>query len=115
MSLIIPDLHLERVLPSDANNRQNAISNAVTEASAFVNTWTSKHYETWDAYIEGDNDSYTFGAPREIVRICTQVAKHMYYLNVGSVVRDGAEEVDHEERLEYYRNVLEKIDVKPQK
>lgn len=113
MGLIIPTDHLEKVLPSDANDTLSAITNAVTEASAFVNTWTSKHYETWDDYTAGSNDTYTFGAPREIVRICTQVSKHMYYLNVGSITRDGAEDVDHENRLEYYRDILEKIDVKP--
>lgn len=115
MGLIIPVLHLEKVLPTDADDKLGAITNAVTEASAFVNTWTSRHYETWDDYTEGTEDNYTLNAPREICYITLQIAKHMYYMNIGSITRDGAEEIDHEARIEYYRNLLEKIDIKPTK
>lgn len=115
MGLIIPVAHLRKYLPSDATDINEEMTNAVYESSAFVNTWTSKRYETWDDYTEGDEDDYTLNAPREICHICTQVAKHMYYLNIGSVQRDGAEDVDHEARIEYYRAMLEKIDVKPVK
>jgi hypothetical protein len=109
MGLIISTAHLQKVLPSDASDDNNEITNAVTEATALVNTWTSRHYETWDGYTGTD----TSNAPREIVYICTQIAKHLYYQNIGSVTRDGAEEIDHEQRIEYYRQLLEKIDVQP--
>ncbi len=109
MGLIIPVVNLAKVLPSDATDTNSEQTWAVTEASAFVNTWTSKHYETWDAYTSTD----TLNAPREICYITTQIAKHMYYHNIGSVTRDGAEDVDHEARIEYYRDLLSKIDVKP--
>lgn len=115
MGLIIPVAHLTKVLPSDAADTNSEKTNAVTEASAFVNTWTSKHYETWDEYTAGSDDAYTLEAPREITHICTQIAKHMYYQNIGSVMRDGAEEIDHEERIEYYRKMLIDINVKPTK
>ena len=112
MGLIIPTTHLQKYLPSDASDTNSEITNAVTEASAFVNTITSRHYETWDDY-SGSGASYSLNAPREICYIATQIAKHMYYQNIGSVQRDGAEEIDHEARIEYYRALLEKIDVKP--
>jgi hypothetical protein len=113
MGLIIPVLHIEKQLPDDATDKLSAITNAAYESSAFVNTWTSRHYETWDEYTEESDDGYTLNAPREICHVCTQVAKHMYYLNIGSIQRDGAEEIDHEARIEYYRKMLEKIQVKP--
>jgi hypothetical protein len=111
MGLIIPVSYLAKVLPSDATDSNSEQTNAVTEASAFVNTYTSKHYETWDGYT--GTSTYTLHAPREICYITTQLAKHMYYMNIGSVVRAGSEDVDREARVEYYRNMLEKIDVKP--
>lgn len=111
MGLIIPVAYLAKVLPSDALDTNSEQTNAVTEASAFVNTWTSKHYETWDSYT--GTDPYTINAPSEIEYITRQVAKHMYYMNIGSVQRDGAEEEDHEARIEYYRKLLEKISIKP--
>lgn len=113
MGLIIPVSYLAKVLPSDALDSNSEQTNAITEASAFVNTWTSKHYESWEAYTDNGDDTYTINAPSEIVYVARQVAKHMYFMNIGSVQRDGAEEVDHEQRIEYYRNLLEKIQVKP--
>ena len=109
MGLIIPVSYLAKVLPSDATDTNSEQTNAVTEASAFVDTWTSKHYEPWDDYT----GTSTLNAPREICYITTQLAKHMYYMNIGSTQRDGAEDVDHEARIEYYRNLLTNIDVKP--
>lgn len=113
MGLIIPTAYLAKVLPSDALDTNEEQTNAVTEASAFVNTWTSRHYETWEAYTDNGGGSYTINAPSEIEYVTRQVAKHMYYMNIGSVMRDGAEDVDHERRIEYYRVLLETIDVKP--
>lgn len=113
MGLIIPVIHLAKFLPSDANDSHGYMTTSVTEASAFVNTWTSRRYEEWDDYEEDSDDEYTLNAPREITQICTSIAKHMYFMNTGYVQRDGSEEMDHEARIDYYRGILEKIDVRP--
>jgi hypothetical protein len=116
MGLIIPTTHLEKRLPADASDKLGAITDAVTMASALVNTFTSRRYETWDEYTEASDDEYTLNAPQEIVHITTQVATHLYWLNVGEVVREG-EGVDREARIDYYKKMLEdpKFAIKPTK
>ncbi|MBU2177661.1 MAG: hypothetical protein KJ556_21425, partial [Gammaproteobacteria bacterium] len=121
-----------------ATDVDSALTNAVTEATAFVNTWTSRNYLEWEAYStqaeEGagasssssssstsgdgsraDDTTYTINAPNEIARICLQVSKIMYWQGQGHISRDGEEDEKLEGRLEYYRQLLEKIEISPVK
>lgn len=105
---IISTAMLQKILPSDATDTNSEITNAVTMSNAIVNTETSDRYESWEDYSDT-----SIVAPADIGFYCLQIAKHIYYQNIGSVVRDGAEEIDHEERIDYYRNLLKKIKIPP--
>ena len=109
MGLIIPKEYLDRELPTDANDEDSAIENAITEASVFCNTWAERYLE-WTAYTDDGDDEYTINAPYEIKRICTQVAKILYWQSQSAKHRDGLEEADYEQRLEYYRQLLKQIE-----
>lgn len=138
MGLIIPIEYLDRELPEDATDVDGALTNAVTEATAFVNTWTSRNYLEWEEYSTEEEEgagasssssssssstdasiagpeTYIINAPREIARICLQVAKIMYWQGQGQISRDGEEDEKLEARLEYYRQLLEKIEISPVK
>jgi len=107
---IISTTMLTSGLPSDAATDTTQISDAVLEATAFVNTWSSKKYDPFDDYQESPE---LILAPREIGRICLQVAKAYYYMGVGEIYRDGNENASWELILETYRSQLISIDIQP--
>lgn len=110
--MIVPVSYLTRELPSDASDSDGLITGAIIEAGQFVNTW-AKQYEQWPDYTDNGGGSYTINAPREISRICTQIAKLLYYQAIGRVDRDGLEDERNDKRMEGYKVLLGEIEVSP--
>lgn len=116
-NLIIPVEYLDNVLPEDADNQMDRQTNAVTMATAFVNTYAS-HYLPFDGYSvttgSGDeDDTYTINAPNVIAQICTQVAIAFYFLSTDQVMRDGEERQLWNATLDRYKEGLRDIEIEP--
>lgn len=107
---IISTTHLSRELPSDATDTDNQITDAVTQASAFVDTWTSKHFFPFEDYTASP---LATNAPDVIVRKCIEIAKAIYYQRIAWTNGRGDEGVYWDQRLKEYRNDLEKITIAP--
>jgi len=105
---IISTTMLSDRIPGTAD--ATALSNAVSKATAFVNTYASKHYDPFDDYLDSPE---TILAPDEIGEICLQVAEAYYYLNIGQTSRDGNDRAVWKEILDGYRAELKEIHVAP--
>lgn len=105
---IIPVAMLENELPAGAGNSNAQMSRAVSAASGFVNSWTSKHYDTWDNY---DTSNDVPRAPDDIVDYTLAIAKIKHEMIVNNVSRDGDD--DPNTLLEDYKTELEKIAIPP--
>jgi hypothetical protein len=129
MGLIIPVQWLDDALPEDATDAFGALTNAVTQASAFCNTWAT-HYLEFEACTltgtdsvagadssssssEADDDDWTINAPIEIAYMCLDIAKAIYWQNQGQVYRDGSEQETWTGILDGYRERLGKIEIAP--
>jgi hypothetical protein len=108
MGTIISVTHLKNILPSDAADTNNDLTNAVSEASSLVNSWAS-HYMP---FAEVDVNGYA-QAPGIVVYYCRQIAKCLYYMGIGQIYRDGAEKKSWQEDLEYYKKLLNELEIEP--
>ena len=108
MGSIISVAHLQAVLPSDASDTAQAITNAVNEASSLVNSWAT-HYLPFD---EVSNAGAT-QAPSLVVYYCRQIAKIIYLMNIGQIFRDGSEGKTLQDDLEYYHKLVSDMSIEP--
>lgn len=107
--MIISTTMLTNELPSDATDTNNVITNAVSMASSFVNTW-AKNYDPFDDYQVSPEIAL---APDIIVRICIEVAKAYYYMGIGQIYRDGNENTAWNDQISNYREQLLNIIIEP--
>lgn len=129
MGLIIPVSWLDDALPEDATDAHDALTNAVTQASAFCNTW-AMHYLEFEACTlksigagagndssssssEDDDEDYTINAPMEIAYACLDISKAIYWQNQGQVFRDATEQKTWSDILDGYRDRLQNIEIAP--
>ena len=109
---IIPVEYLNRELPEDATNENNALANAVTRASNLVNTWMP-NYLPWDEYDEDSDDEFTLNVPDEIAHYTTEIAKTLYWMGVSQISRDGEEREKHQSWLNFYKAELATLEIEP--
>jgi len=107
---IISVSQLDAQLPSDANDDNGDITDAVNRSSGFINTWTSRHYDSWDDY---DSTASAVRAPEEIVYQCLEVGKAMYFQGIGQNTRNGEEVAFWKDMIESYKAELQIIKVAP--
>lgn len=109
-STIISTAWLLRELPPGANDDDDEITDAVFQATDFVNTWANK-YDPFDEY---DTSPDAPRAPHVIVRATLEVAKAIYFLRIGQIFRDGQEQTSWQDVLAYYQDYLMKVQVSPE-
>jgi hypothetical protein len=110
---IISTALLSKELPKDAVSDEEHLTTAVAQASSFVDTWTSNHYDPFDDYTTSEGTE-TFPAPQAIVRECLEVAKAIFWMGVGQVFRDGEEKSSWQDFLDNKETSLSKIKVNPE-
>jgi hypothetical protein len=106
---IISTVHLERELPPGFTNENDALGDAVAEASAFVNTY-ARNYDPFDDFSASPLEIL---APREVGRICIEVAKNFYFLRIGESSRNGEEIAFREAMLDKKITQLQKLNIEP--
>jgi hypothetical protein len=108
MGTIISVTHLKNILPADAADTNSVLTNATVEATSLVNSWAS-HYLPFP-----EVDVYGYAqAPGIVIYYCRQIAKCLYYMGIGQIYRDGAEKKSWQDDLNYYKKLLNELDIEP--
>lgn len=110
-STIIPIQYLREELPDDAVNSRGEMTDAIYQATAFVNTY-ARNYWPFDEFNSSASPQVP-RAPYEIVSICKQVAKLYYYQNIGERYRDGNEGEVIGDQFDRYKDELRSIRIEP--
>ena len=108
MGTIISVTHLKNILPADAADTNSVLTNATVEATSLVNSWASRYLP----FPEVDVYGYA-QAPGIVIYYCRQVAKCLYYMGIGQIYRDGAEKKSWQDDLQYYKKLLNELDIEP--
>jgi hypothetical protein len=108
MGTIISTTHLQNILSSDAADTNSVITNAVIEASSLVNSWAS-HYLPFPEVDSNGNAQ----APGIVLYYCKQIAKCLYFMGIGQVCRDGMEKKSWQDDLQYYKKLLNELEIEP--
>lgn len=113
---IISVTQLDNELPADASNASGEMTDAVSQATGFINTWTSMHYDPFDDYyIDPTSPSVEIApAPAIVQRMCLEVAKAFYFMSVGERYRDGLEKTSWAEYLDGIKTDLKMLSVAPE-